>query len=110
MSLKIGSEDLPQGVTVLAPKGMVDHFTYKKLQDAIVAALAEKKIKIAVDLAGVEYMSSAGVGVLISYREEAVAAGGGLVVFALGPKVKIAFDVLNLEYCATLEEALAALA
>ena len=109
MSLEVAERELQDKIVLLAPKGVVDHFSHPKLQAAIEKLLQAKKSRIAIDLAGVEYMSSAGVGILINYREEARKLGGDLAAFSPGPRVKAALDVLGIEYRATREEALAAL-
>ena len=66
-------------------RGDVDIQTLERLEKAIADLLEEGVIQIAVDMAGVSYISSAGMGVLISARIDAAERGGRLTVVNPSP-------------------------
>lgn len=91
---------------MISPKGHVDHYNSARLRTAFEKIFSLDKIKIAVDLSGVNYMSSAGIGVLMSFQDMARDKGGDVAIFAPMPRVKAAFRALAFESYATREEAL----
>ncbi len=102
-----------QQATVVALEGDLDASTAPEAQ-AQILPLAESGAKIALDMSGVPYMSSAGLRMLLAtYR--AIAGKGGLVVLVgLSPDLQDTMSLTGfLEFfthCDTLDTGLAALA
>ena len=101
---------------VLAPVGRVDHVTADAFEAALsphLALCAAGRDRIVLDLAGVEYISSVGLRVLLLASKQAKGQGGTLAGAALQPVVREIFEisrftlVLNVE--PTVREALAKL-
>lgn len=67
------------------------------LDKAIKDALAANIKIIIVDCSNLNYISSAGLGVFMSYIEEFEANGVQLVIFGLSEKVKNVFKILGLD-------------
>ena len=88
--------------------GEVDASSSIELDNAIKAAFENEK-KIMVDLSGLEYISSAGLGVFVSHLED-IRGGIGLVLFGLNESVLQVFELLGLPQLLTIvsneEEAL----
>lgn len=75
--------------------GEVDASSSIQLDDAFKSALSTEK-KIMVDLSGLEYISSAGLGVFVSHLEEIKSENVELVLFGLSESVQQIFDLLGL--------------
>lgn len=77
-------------VTVVSIKGEVDLYTAPTLKEQIADLVASGKTSLAVDLAGVEFMDSTGLGVLIGGLKRCKEAGGSLdLVAPREPVVKV---------------------
>jgi anti-anti-sigma factor len=84
-------------VSVLRVSGYVDTTTSPDLERRLQALLREHRFHIVVDLAGVEYISSAGWGIFISEIREIRENGGDLKLAGMIPDVKEVFDLLEFE-------------
>jgi anti-sigma B factor antagonist len=100
-------------IEVLSVTGVVDMLTSSQLEDAIAAAAKDEPQGVVVDLGAVDFLASAGMGILVAARDElpdsvqfAVVADGPATSRPL--KLVGIADVVALH--ATLDEALAALA
>jgi anti-anti-sigma factor len=81
---------------VLAPAGRIDHGSAEGFKDALRPHLercAAGQDQLVLDLSGVDYISSAGLRVLMLARKQAKAQGGTLVVAGLTPVVKEIFEI-----------------
>jgi anti-sigma B factor antagonist len=100
-------------IEVLFVAGVVDMLTASQLEEAIAAAAKHSPHGVVVDLSAVDFLASAGMGILVAARDELPDAVQFAVV-ADGPatsrplKLVGVADVVGLH--ATLDEALAALA
>jgi anti-sigma B factor antagonist len=70
---------------LVAVKGRVDSSTSPKLGEALDAVVAEGRFKIVIDMAGLEYMSSAGFRALIAAQRNCKRYNRGEVVLASVP-------------------------
>jgi len=103
------------GTVVLAPSGRIDHATAEAFKTSLgphVARCAAGQDRLVLDFSAVEYISSAGLRVLMLAAKQAKAQGGVLAVAALQPIVREIFEIsrftLVLKVFATVDEALAA--
>ena len=88
MPLKIGSREVAH-VTILDIKGrIVLGDEIGELRDAVRNLIAEGKKKIILNLAGVDYIDSSGVGELVSSYTTVRNAGGELKLLNLTQKVQ----------------------
>ncbi|MEQ8581164.1 MAG: STAS domain-containing protein [Marinoscillum sp.] len=78
-------------------KGDVDASSSIELDNALKSA-AENYTKILINLSRLEYISSAGLGVFISYLEELKTNNIKLVIYGLQDKVREVFDILGLQH------------
>lgn len=99
--------------TVVTVQGEVDVYTAPKLREEIQRLFDGGAKHVAVDLAGVAYMDSSGLGVLIGALKRAREAGGNLVVAAPTPRIARILDVTGLSRIfgvrASIDEAVQAL-
>lgn len=98
-------------ISVVSVAGTVDMITAPKLEAAIMSA-AEAAPAVVVDFTAVEFLASAGMGVLVSTHGD-LAPAVKLVVVADGPATSRPLKLVGIadvvELHATLDEALAAL-
>lgn len=73
----------------------IDAGNVKIFRDAMRAAMREGKL-FAVDMSGVEFVDSAGIGALISCLRDANAKGGTFELFSLSAGVLALFEIMRL--------------
>jgi anti-sigma B factor antagonist len=69
-----------QGYKVLRPSGDLDVYTVGSLRDAIGSMIDQKTTKVVVDLDGVPFMDSSGLGALMGGVRRLREAGGDLAI------------------------------
>lgn len=85
-------------------EGEVDASNSVELDLAIQQIMAENVKKILIDGSSLEYISSAGLGVFMSYLEDFEDAGVRFAIFGLSSKVKNVFHILGLDQLMTIED------
>ena len=80
----------------LRPVGDLDANSSIELDEHIRNLLDADRIKVLIDCSEVPYMSSAGLGVFVSYLDEFKDRQGRLVLSNLSPSVAEVFDLLGL--------------
>ena len=101
---------------VAAPVGHIDHPNAQRLEQALAPVLADaeaSKAPLVLDFAGVEYISSMGLRVLMVAAKEMRSRQARIAVAALSPDVAEIFAIARfahvLEVFATLRDALQAI-
>ncbi|MBU1726812.1 MAG: STAS domain-containing protein [Candidatus Omnitrophica bacterium] len=79
----------------LSPSGSIDTNTSIILDKAVDSVLQLKPKVIVLDMKDVDYMSSAGVRVIIKAKKGIEALGGILTIVNLQPQIKKVFDIIN---------------
>lgn len=96
-------------VSVLNIKGFLDAHTAPEFERAIKELMDAGRFNIVVDLDGLQYISSAGLGVFMGFVEEIRSKGGDLKICSANPKVFKVFDLLGFpslyEFYESTEEA-----
>ncbi|MEF9977954.1 MAG: STAS domain-containing protein [Thermomonas sp.] len=75
--------------------GRLDTHTYSELDDRLTLVLAAKVQSLVLDLAQLEYISSAGVRSIFRARKLLSARGGTLVLANTQPQVQKVFDIVK---------------
>ena len=103
-------------VLVLSPEGRIDHANSEDFRNRLGPFIDRCKAngeRMVLDLAGVDYISSAGLRSFMLAEKQAKAQGGTIVVAAMQPVVKEIFEIsrftLVFETFATVREAIAKL-
>lgn len=103
-------------VLVLSPEGRLDHANSEDFRNGLGPFIDRCKTngeRMVLDLAGVDYISSAGLRCFMLAEKQAKAQGGTIVVAAMQPVVKEIFEIsrftLVFETFATVHEAIAKL-
>lgn len=101
-------------VLVLSPEGRIDHANSEDFRNGLVPFIDRCKSdgeRVVLDLAGVDYISSAGLRCFMLAEKQARAQGGTIVVAAMQPVVKEIFEIsrftLVFSTFATVHEAIA---
>ena len=95
MSLQIGSQERKPCFFEISLAGRLDTNTYAQLDKEAEVVLSQKPKVIVMDMAGVDYMSSAGVRVVFKIKKALTAASGTLTMVNLKPQIQKVFDIIN---------------
>jgi anti-sigma B factor antagonist len=93
--LRIEKEVLHKDILILHISGQIDAHTYEELEERLELQFDEDAFKIVLDMDEVDYMSSAGIGVLVGAQSRAKAASGEIVLMKLKPVVEEVFHALG---------------
>jgi anti-sigma B factor antagonist len=91
------------GIAVLAISGEMDLASVAAVEHAIAEVLAEDPPSLIIDLLGVQFLASAGVGILVNAREKFVDCERFSVV-AQGRMTSRVIQILNLDRLLSLQE------
>jgi len=78
---------------ILQPKKRIDSSTAKSFEEQANALVDAGPKKVVVDFSGVDYISSAGLRVVLTTAKRVKAAGGALTLSGVTANVKEVFDV-----------------
>jgi anti-sigma B factor antagonist len=84
------------GIDVIALIGEIDASSSIELDLAVAKSVGEGYTRILVDCTALEYISSAGLGVFMSYIEEFKDRGINMALFGMNDKVANTFSILGL--------------
>lgn len=84
-----------QGLSVLALEGYLDAHTAPEFEKAVQSEFEAGRVKLVVECSKLTYISSAGLGVFMSFIDEIRSAGGDIKICGLAPKVFQVFDILG---------------
>lgn len=85
------------GITVIALDGFLDAHTAPVFEESIQKEFAAGRIRIIVNCEKLSYISSAGLGVFMSFIEEIREAGGDIKICGVVPKVLQVFEILGFQ-------------
>ena len=94
-------ESRRDAVLILAPVGRIDSNSSGAVEAALMAHAGEARLLV--DLAGVEYISSAGLRVFLVLARKVKGAGGRLALCGMGASVKQVFDLAGFTALFTVE-------
>ncbi|MHC4842138.1 MAG: STAS domain-containing protein [Planctomycetota bacterium] len=107
---EISLEQISPEVTLISVSGWLDAHTFETMEQTVNNLFEEGKVRLAVDLADVEYISSAGAGVFIGSLTASHERGGDIVLMNPTEPVKEVFDMLGLsqvfKFASSKEESL----
>jgi anti-sigma B factor antagonist len=94
--LSISVEKIGDIVDLVKLTGNLDAHTFESFEEVIDKLLGEGRYRIIVDMAGVVYVSSAGVGIFIAAANEVEENDGMMVLLSPSEAVLDVFDLLGL--------------
>jgi anti-anti-sigma factor len=95
MELKVDVTPKAQGVYVIQPTGSLNSSTFAILDKEVDAVLATNPNLLVLDLAHLEYLSSAGLRVILKTREALRKKNAKLVFMNLQPQIRKVFDIVS---------------
>ncbi len=95
ISVTISEYPQAKGITLLTVKGSLDTNTASEFEKNFQSVLKDNKFKLIVDLAEVNYISSAGWGLFVSEIKRIRNEGGDLVLVGMVPDVMEVFELLD---------------
>ncbi len=98
-------EQVEAGFITLVPEGELDANSSVYLDAKISALLEAGKVNLHIDFSEVNYISSAGLGVFISYLDELKRKDGKLVISQVAHNVRDVFAILGLDRLLTIVDA-----
>ena len=88
--------------TILNINGEVDASSSIQLDESLGAIVSNGDPKILIDCGGLNYISSAGLGVFMSYIEDVKTKNIKMALFGLNDKVMNVFEILGLDQLLTI--------
>ena len=109
MQVDVDASRAAEGMRKVTPHGSIDAQTAEAFGEAARKAIDASTRVVLLDMAHVEYVSSAGLQVLFGLKKELAAKGGDLLFVHLKPQISKLFQVVNAlpkeSVFATVEEA-----
>lgn len=96
MKLKIRNRQTKPGIVTMSPEGSVDADTSAILDRELRRILAENVKTLVLDMAGVDFISSAGIGTVTKAKVTLKRQGGDLAMINVQPQVKKVFEIMRL--------------
>ena len=91
-------------ILTAAVRGEIDHHCARAVREEIDAALlTEGPDKLVIDMSGVTFMDSSGLGLVLGRYTKAEATGIGFAVRGAGGRVRQMFDMAGMERIITFE-------
>ena len=85
------------GLSIITLEGFVDAHTAPQFETTVQSEIDAGRIRLIIDCEKLSYISSAGLGVFMSFVEEVRDRGGDIKICGLVPKVKHTFDILGFQ-------------
>jgi anti-sigma B factor antagonist len=83
------------GLSILSLEGYLDAHTAPQFEKAVEEEFEAGNLRLIVECSKLTYISSAGLGVFMSFVEEIREAGGDIKICGLTPKVMQVFEILG---------------
>lgn len=93
-------------VQILRVGGYLDGHTAIELERKLGEVMKAGNRRLVMDLSGLTYIASAGVGVLINIQHQAKKGGGGLQLVNPSPSVREIFSILGLQTILAIHDSL----
>lgn len=96
MNLELATRRVGEHV-VVAATGEIDNVSAPALREALVAALDEGAPQVVVDLTGVEFLDSSGLGALVGVNKHAQRTSARVAVVCPQPHLRRLFEISRLD-------------
>jgi anti-anti-sigma factor len=110
MALEVETRQADNGVTVVAPTGRLDIAGAPALKEAIEEVVKNGPPRIVIDMEGVSFVDSTGLGSVISALKQVRGSQGELRLAAPNQQARVVLELTTLDrvfpYYATVEDAL----
>ncbi|MBD3257527.1 anti-sigma factor antagonist [candidate division GN15 bacterium] len=97
ISISLSEGGHKKDVSEVRVDGVIDTLTATELEQVIDSLLRRERFRVVVDLAGVDYISSAGWGIFISHIKDVRANDGDIKLANMVPDVYEIFELLEFD-------------
>lgn len=97
ISISLSESGANRAVSEIRVDGVIDTLTAGELEDVIDSLVKRERYLIVVDLAGVDYISSAGWGIFISHIKDVRGRGGDIRLAGMIPNVAEIYELLEFD-------------
>ncbi len=97
ISISLSESGQDRSVSEIRVDGVIDTLTAGELEEVIDSLLKRGRYRIVFDLAGVDYISSAGWGIFISHIKEVRGRGGDIMLANMIPNVREIYQLLEFD-------------
>jgi anti-sigma B factor antagonist len=97
LTIKPSDIESAEGVKKVELTGAIDAASISQLTNFVDDLYDGGTRWFLVDMRGIKYVNSTGLGSLVKYADQFTERGGGMVLFALPPKVKVIIKMLGLD-------------
>jgi len=96
MELTVRLKQTKLGIVTLSLVGKIDTENYVILDREIGRVLTEPVKTLILDMQGVDFITSAGIGTIVKAKTSLKRKGGDIAMINLQPQVKTAFEIIRL--------------
>ena len=96
MDLKIGIERAKRGMVIMSLAGPIDSNTSGFLEERIKKAVKRSVTTLVLDMAGVDYITSRGIGVIAKTKASLTQSNRDLALMNVQPQVQKVFEIMHL--------------
>lgn len=93
--MKVVQAPLGSGVIGVTVEGRLDAATVPTLEQTLQRLLLEGQVRLVIDLAAVNYISSSGLRAMLTARRQARSRGGDVYLCSLHPRVREIFEMVG---------------
>ncbi|MDX9858197.1 MAG: STAS domain-containing protein [candidate division Zixibacteria bacterium] len=97
ISISLSEAGQDKSVSEVRIDGVIDTLTASELEEVIDSLIKRQRYKIVIDLAGVDYISSAGWGIFISHIRDVRANHGDIKLAGMIPNVYEIYELLEFD-------------
>ena len=83
-------------VDVLELKGRLDASSAKNLKDKVQSLVDQQRVRLVMDMGGIDFIDSSGLGVLVSALRSTNKKGGDIKVAAIADQIRAIFELTRL--------------
>lgn len=105
MNLRVQDSVSDDKETMLTVTGEIDVYTAPQLKEKLLAVCSQEEWKVVVDLSGVTYMDSTGLGIFIGAYKTCQCTGSSLHLVGLKPRVARLFHITGVDELIPIEYA-----
>lgn len=95
MTLKVEYDQKTADVFIIRLQGSLNSSTYPLFEDPLNEVLKKKPRIIVLDMEQLEYLSSAGIRIILKSRDALKKNDGKIVFMHLQPQIRKVFDIIN---------------
>ena len=95
--MDVNRSEVEGRAVVLSPRGRLNMTTAALLRQSVAAEVEGGSARVVLDLAGVAFVDSSGLGAIVGGLKSARQAGGDLRIAAAGEQVRTVLELTNLD-------------